>query len=296
MTSSLKAVSSKWIKTRVMLRNVKLRQHMPTTHPFNRNRLSAMLAQHGMLYVKPDIGSLGIGVIRVEKRGRTYRYQSGVNIYRFPTFEKMYQSLKHRCGTKRYLIQKGIHVLTHEGNPYDFRVMIQRSPSGKWVCTGTAARVAHPQKAVTNGSQGGTIYSPCDLLEPRFGVEATSILMFKMDKIAYLTSAQLGRTYPAMNELGIDIAVDHRLKPWILEVNTRPDPCPFTKLADKTIIRKIVQFGRANGRKYDLTCSKAKKAPKRHFSTASIEQPIEQSLPNAEPPSEPISELPSENE
>lgn len=292
MPSSLKTVSSKWIKTRVTLRNAKLRQHVPSTHPFDRNRLFAMLTRHGMLYVKPDIGSLGIGVMRVEKRGGAYRYQSGMHIYRFPTFEKLYQSLLRRCGIKRYLIQKGIHVLTHEGNPYDFRVMVQRSPSGKWVCTGTAARVAHPKKAVTNGSQGGTIYSPYDLLEPRFGVDATSILMLKMEKISYLTSVQLGRAYPNMNEFGIDIAVDHRLKPWILEVNTRPDPCPFTKLEDKTIIRKIIQFGRANGRKYDLTCSKAKRAPKQRPSTASIEQPS----PNLEPPSEPLSEPPSESE
>ena len=78
MTSSLKTISSKWIKTRITLRNAKLRQHVPTTHPFNRNRLSAMLTRHGMLYVKPDIGSLGIGVMRVEKKGGTYRYQSGV--------------------------------------------------------------------------------------------------------------------------------------------------------------------------------------------------------------------------
>ncbi|MDR6554777.1 YheC/YheD family protein [Paenibacillus qinlingensis] len=291
MTSSLKAVSSKWIKTRIMIRNVKLRQYVPTTHPFDRSRLSSMLAQHNMLYVKPDIGSLGIGVMRVEKRGGTYRYQSGVNIYRFPTFERMYQSLQRRCGTKRYLIQKGIYVLTHEGSPYDFRVMVQRAPSGKWVCTGTAARVAHPQKAVTNGSQGGTIYSPYDLLEPRFGVDATSILMFKMEKIAYWTSAQLSRTYPGMNELGIDIAVDQGLKPWILEVNTRPDPCPFTKLEDKSIIRRIVRLGRANGRKYDLTCSKAKKAPKGRLSTTSVNQPFQ----NVEPPIEPFSEPPSEN-
>lgn len=294
MTSSLKAVSSKWIKTRIMQRNVKLSKYVPATHPFDRHRLSTMLAQHGMLYVKPDIGSLGIGVIRVEKRSGTYRYQSGTRIYHFPTFDKLYQSLRHRCGTKRYLIQKGIHVLTHESNPYDFRVMIQRNPSGKWECTGTAARVAHPQKAVTNGSQGGTIYSPYDLLAPRIGVQATTLLLHEMEKISQLTAGQLSRSYPGMNELGIDIAVDQRLKPWILEVNTRPDPCPFTKLADQTIIRKIVRFGRANGRKYDLTCAKAKKAPKRRFSTASLEQ--EQPLPSAEPSAQPFSEPSSEND
>ena len=157
MTDSRKAIYSKLIKTRVTLRNAKLRQHVPITHPFHRNRLSDMLARYGMLYVKPDKGSLGIGVIRVEKRGDAYRYQSGVQVYRFPTFEKLYQSLRRRIGTKRYLIQKGIYMLSLKGNPFDFRVMIQRNLSGRWECTGTAARVAHPQKAVTNGSQGGTI-------------------------------------------------------------------------------------------------------------------------------------------
>ncbi|OCT16067.1 hypothetical protein A8709_10660 [Paenibacillus pectinilyticus] len=262
MTSSRKAISSKLIKTDVTLRDPKLRKYVPITHPFDLKRLQDMLAKHGMVYVKPDAGSLGIGVMRVEAKGGAYRYQSGTRVYRFSSFDKLYQSLLLRCGTKRYLIQKGIHVLKHEGNPYDFRVMIQRSPTGKWVCTGTAARVAHPQKAVTNGSQGGTIYSPYDLLAPKIGREATLSLLRKMETIAYLTSVQFGRAYPAMDELGLDIAVDHKLRPWILEVNTRPDPCPFTKLEDQSIIRKIIRYGRANGRKYDLTCSKAKKAPK----------------------------------
>ncbi|WNR45040.1 YheC/YheD family protein [Paenibacillus roseipurpureus] len=250
------------IKTRLLLRNRALHPYVPATHPFDRVNLYALLTMHGMVYVKPDVGSLGIGVMRVEKQGGTYRYQRGVQIYSLPTFDKLYASLLQQCGTKRYLIQKGIHVLKHEGNPFDFRVMIQRNPAGKWVCTGTVARVAHPDKAVTNGSQGGTIYDPSDLLKPKLGQEATDALQRKMERIAYLTADQFGREYPAMRELGLDIAVDGKLRPWILEVNTRPDPCPFTKLADPRIIRRIVQYGRANGRIYDLTCSKAKRAPR----------------------------------
>lgn len=264
MITSYKTIASKLIKTRIVLRNKHLQKHVPATHPFNQKRLSAMLARYGMIYVKPDAGSLGVGVMRVEKKGGTYRYQSGVRTFTFPTFEKLFRSLQSACGSKRYLIQKGVHVLKHEGNPFDFRVMIQKKPSGGWECTGTAGRVAHPLKAVTNGSQGGTIYSVTDLIEPKYGSEATTSLLQKMEQLAQLTAAQFGRSYPAMNELGLDIAVDRKLKPWILEVNTHPDPCPFTKLEDKKIIRKIVMYAKAYGRRYSLTCSKAKKAPKRN--------------------------------
>ncbi|MDF2645076.1 MAG: hypothetical protein K0Q73_881 [Paenibacillus sp.] len=264
MNKTRKTIASKLIKTRIVLGNKKLQKHVPPTHPLTQKRLSAMLARYGMIYVKPDAGSLGIGVMRVEKKGGIYRYQSGVRIFTFPTFEELFQSLQSRYGSKRYLIQKGIHVLKHEGNPFDFRVMIQRKPSGGWECTGTAGRVAHPRKAVTNGSQGGTIYKAADLIEPKHGSEATTLLLQKMERLAKLTAVQFGRSYPAMNELGIDIAVDRRLKPWILEVNTHPDPCPFTKLEDKAIIRKIITYAKAYGRRYCLTCSKAKKAPKRN--------------------------------
>ncbi|CAK4824486.1 unnamed protein product [Aphanomyces euteiches] len=146
-------------------------------------------------------------------------------------------------------------MLRFQGRPFDFRVMIQKNPNGKWETTGIAGRVAHPSKAVTNGSQGGTIYPAGSLIKPA--------LIQTLGHIAHLTAVQFSLKYPLMNELGIDIAVDRHRKPWILEVNTRPDPCPFTKLADKRSINKIVAYGKAYGRRYCLRCIKAKSAPRR---------------------------------
>jgi hypothetical protein len=140
--------------------------------------------------------------------------------------------------------------------------MIQKNPKGKWECTGTAGRVAHPQKAVTNGSQGGTIFKAEALIEPKAGNEKTAELLKQMNGLAEQTAARLSRTFPNLNELGVDIAVDSSLKPWILEANSKPDPCPFTKLDDKSIIRKIKRYGKAYGRRYCLRCTKAKQAPK----------------------------------
>jgi glutathione synthase/RimK-type ligase-like ATP-grasp enzyme len=263
MKTSRKYISSKLVKTRIVLHDRQLAMHVPPTSPFNRSRLADMLERFGMVYVKPDTGSQGIGVMRVEKKEGAYRIQRGVLALTFQTFEGMFRSIRKDTGRRRYLIQKGIYVLEHDGRPFDFRVMIQKNPSGQWECTGTAGRVAHPRKAVTNGSQGGTIFPAVDLIEPEAGREEAARLLQKMDHLAQLTASQFSRAFPAMNELGIDIAVDRSLNPWILEVNTRPDPCPFTKLSDKDIINKIVAYAAAYGRRYCLTCSKAKRAPNR---------------------------------
>ncbi|WP_308637385.1 YheC/YheD family protein [Paenibacillus silvisoli] len=259
--NTIEAVSSKLVKTRVLLGSKTLSKYVPATRAFSPRRLLAMLRQHGMVYVKPNTGSQGNGVIRVERTKRgTYRYQSGTAISRFKTFRAMRISLQRQISGRRYLIQKGIHVLRLDGRPFDFRIMIQKNPSRQWACTGTAGRVAHPGKIVSNGSQGGTIYTAAALVKPIAGGKRFIRLQRSMNRLALATAAQFGRAYPAMNELGLDLAVDRKLKPWILEVNTRPDPCPFTKLDNPRIIRRIVRYAKAYGRTYCLTCSKAKKA------------------------------------
>ncbi len=260
-SSGVQAVSSKMAKTALLLRSAELKKHIPATRRLSRATLASMLGRCGMVYVKPDTGSMGIGVMRVEKSAKGCRYQSGESIFAFKSLSALFPSLRRQAGTRRYLVQKGIRMLKHDGRPFDFRIMIQRNPAGRWECTGTAARVASPGKIVSNGSQGGTIYTPEALLHPAAGKSGTIRLLRRMNRLALLTAAEFGRAYPAMNELGLDIAVDRNLKPWILEVNTRPDPCPFTKLDDQTAIRRIVRYASAYGRRHSLVCGKAKKAP-----------------------------------
>jgi hypothetical protein len=261
MRDNRKIVWSKWGKAELLLRDRKLAMHVPITRKLTYNHLQEMVELYGMVYVKPDKGSSGVGVMRVEKHGYAYQYQSGVQKLKFSTLRGMFQSMMKLTDNKPYIVQRGIHVLKYEGRPFDFRVMIQKNPARRWEPTGVVGRLAHPHKAVTNGSQGGTIYPTGKLITPIAGKVKHARLLQRMNHLALLTAAQFSRTYPAMNELGIDFAVDHSLKPWILEVNTYPDPCPFTKLDDKAAIKKIVAYAKAYGRHYCLTCTKAKKAP-----------------------------------
>ncbi|WP_245699672.1 YheC/YheD family protein [Paenibacillus glacialis] len=260
MNRTMKYVSSKLVKTKVLLQNPALITNVPRTAGLTSDRLLNMLNRYKMVYIKPVCGSLGIGVIRVEQKGAQYRYREEMNTYTFRTFQQMYLSIQRRIGSKPYLVQKGIVMLKHNNRPFDFRVMVQRNDKGIWECTGVAARLAHPKRAVTNGSQGGTIYAAEEILSKVADITKAQNLVKKMKEIGLKTANQFGTSYPAMNELGLDIAVDRDLRLWILEVNTRPDPCPFTKLSDSSMIETIVKYAKEYGRVYELKCNKAKKS------------------------------------
>ncbi|MFB9327919.1 YheC/YheD family protein [Paenibacillus aurantiacus] len=253
---------NKLVKTTIIMKHGDLAQYVPSTVPMSRKSLASMLKQYGMVYIKPAVGALGIGVMRVERtRNQEYRYQNGEAKYVFPSFPSMYASIRRQVGTKPYLVQRGIYMLKHLERPFDFRVMVQRNPRGKWECTGTVARLAHPKKAVTNGSQGGTIYPSAQLLQNAAGKKEASQLIRRMGDISIQTARLLSKSDPALHVFGLDIAIDRRLRLWMLEVNTNPDPCPFTKVQDTSMLRKILRYAKAHGQTYTLRCIKARRAP-----------------------------------
>ncbi|XEC97253.1 YheC/YheD family protein [Paenibacillus tarimensis] len=263
MNKKRKYISNKLVKTTIVWRNKRIRKYVPPTCRLTFDNLRQMLLKFNMVYIKPVTGSLGIGVMRVVKDGEKYSYKKDTRLFRFSSYQKLYLSVRKCIGSRTYLVQKGIEMLKLEDRPFDFRVMIQRNPQKKWETTGTAARVAYPNKAVTNGSQGGTIYPALELLEKTAGKEKAESLLEEMAQIAKWTAGEFERSYPAMNELGLDIAVDNDLRPWIIEVNTRPDPCPFTKLPDSSAIDTIIDYAKSYGREYRMKCLKSKKAPEK---------------------------------
>lgn len=253
---------NKWGKYVIMRREKVLRQHMPPTRIVTKRQLFRMLSQYGMVYMKPDNGQQGRGVMKVEMRKgrvRRYVYQLGERKRTFATYHQAYASLRKEMKGERYIVQKGIWLLKLRGRPFDIRQMIQRAPRGGFATTGTLTRVAHPRKIVTNGSQGGSIYSTDAVLRRFISPARRRKLYRRMNNLAHRTVRQLWRATPGIKELGMDYAIDRKLKLWILEVNSKPGVSPYTLLRDKSIIRRIVRYGKAYGKKYSLVVRKAKR-------------------------------------
>ncbi|MCA0756388.1 YheC/YheD family protein [Paenibacillus sp. N4] len=248
---SIQRVKSKWAKTNIMLKSDYLRQHMPSTKLFNPANLKAMLEEHGMVYVKPVNGTFGRGVIRVEKTTSPdpgYRYQIETTVRTYPTFEQLYRQLSRLKRKRPYIVQKGIHLLRHRNRRFDIRVMIQKNPSKVWEATGIIGRLAHPAKIVTNYHSGGTPMALDRLMTDHATPSELAVFENKLKKLGISIAQVLQAKYPNIKEIGVDIAIDGKHHPWILEVNTNPDPFIFRKLPDKSVFRKVYRYAVAYGK------------------------------------------------
>ncbi|WP_313641646.1 YheC/YheD family protein [Paenibacillus sp.] len=278
----IQRVPSKWAKTKVILQNQSLSLYVPDTRKYDLNVLKEMLVLYTMIYIKPDRGSFGFGVMRAEQRTVTlsssqqkteinatpnndeieqqeaqilYILRYGKTAEVFFTPEELHEALQKRIQNRTYLIQKGIDLLRHQDRPFDLRVLAQKTPSGAWETTGMLGRVAAPQKIVTNYHSGGSILSVNTLLKNHMKPSESLSTVNHLKSLGVQIAGQLESTYPGIKEIGLDIAMDQHMDMWLLEVNTLPSIAIFKLFPDKSIYRKIHRYAVAYGR------VKARKSP-----------------------------------
>ncbi|WP_426451638.1 YheC/YheD family protein [Paenibacillus sp. S-38] len=252
MKPAKRTLVSKWTKTKSLLQNRSLRKFIPETRLYSRSSLLYLLRKYRMIYVKPVKGSGGKGVIRAEVRrvrGRTlYRYQQGTAIRTFSSFGAFYASLSRTKLPRPYLAQQGIALLRLRGRPFDIRVMVQRTAKRGWKTTGIIGRLAHPKRAVTNFHSEGLPLPLRILFASRLSPVRRRRLTAALARLGLRFAHHLGRKYPGFRELGVDVGVDTRLHPWVLEVNTAPDAMIFNQLKNKRMFHRVLRYAKANGR------------------------------------------------
>ncbi|TVY07011.1 YheC/YheD family protein [Paenibacillus cremeus] len=245
-------LGSKWIKTKLLLKNRDLSHFVPETRRFSRKNLLSMLNKYNMVYIKPVHGSFGIGVMCVKKttneEGVIYLYQHGLKELSFATYDEMYQSILQNKLKKHYLVQKGIRMLKYKSRPFDVRVMVQRTKSLPWKVTGYIGRLASPKKIVTNYHSQGKPLALETLLSPYLSQATTKEFISLISKLGLRIAEHLQKSHPGFREIGVDLGFNSDLHPWVFEVNTAPDPFIFKQLKNKRMFQTVIRYSRANGR------------------------------------------------
>ncbi|ASA25003.1 YheC/YheD family protein [Paenibacillus donghaensis] len=267
----IQRVSSKWAKTMVLLQNPSLAIHIPDTRKYSHEALEQLLDLYATVYIKPDRGTYGSGVMRAEKRMVTLipggkpekkdpleaaadtqimyilRYEKMARI--FSSLQELHEVLLERLKGRTYLAQQGIDLLTRQNRPFDLRVLTQKTPAGGWKTTGMLGRVAAPQKIVTNYHSGGAVTAVDVLLKEHMDVAEAQSTISQLKVMGVQMARQLETAYPSIKEIGLDVAVDQHHELWLLEVNTLPSIIAFKQFhKDKRIYRKIQRYATAYGR------------------------------------------------
>lgn len=246
-------IRSKWLKTEALLIDKTLRDHIPKTSKLrSKVDLNALLDEFNMVYVKPDRGTYGRGVMRIDKvftdTRIEFRIQSGYERMSFDHFHSMYEAFLQYKKKRTYLVQQGIELLQFMNRRFDVRVMVQISPEGCWESTGIIGRVSAPNKIITNYHSGGMPMPIEPLLHPYLDDTGSRNLILKLNQLGLDSAVALKSAYPGMNMIGVDVGIDQQLKPWILEVNTKPDVYLFKTLENKAMYAKIYRYAKHLGR------------------------------------------------
>lgn len=253
---AIQRISSKWEKTLILKKKESLRPYIPSTKRFSYDNLQNMVELYGLVFVKPDQGTYGNGVMSIEpwqddldpNNPMRYKLRFGIQSEYFPTLEELYLALEQKIGNRPYLVQRGIRTLTYRRKKFDIRALVQKSPLNKWETTGFIGRVAAQQKIITNYHGGGKILPIEELLGPYLEPHEFANLYKEMKILGVRTATQMVRKFPNLKEIGLDLAIDEEFRPWILEVNTLPALFAFKFLNDKEIYKKIRRYAVAYGR------------------------------------------------
>lgn len=225
-------------------------KHVPKTRRLrSASTLVAMLKNHDSLYLKPENGKAGKGIMRLKYRldaSLPYRLQiqSGKKnvTYKAASLDRVWARIGKERGASRYIVQQAIELAAHHGRPFDLRVLLQKNGKGAWAVTGIGARLAGARSITTHVPRGGSIEEPASMLEGTFGAERAAAILKSVPMTALLIARQIERASGTMlGEMSMDLGVDEEGGLWFFEANSRPmkfDEPAIRKLS----LERIFQF------------------------------------------------------
>jgi hypothetical protein len=233
----IKYPGRKWLKHVALSGEEEISDLLPDTEQFTLKGFINMIELYPVLFVKPDLGMKGQGVMKVTYKDGTVVIRTEGKSYSYQSTKVAAFKLKQLIGSKRYIMQQGIDLIQIDGNPIDFRILMHLRRDGTWKFFGVMGKVAAPNRFVTNHSSGGKAIR----LHHALGITKQECEPWekKLRDYAYKIALGMKKHFPLISELGLDIAIDKSNNIWLLEANTRPQFQLFRHHANPKLYAQI---------------------------------------------------------
>lgn len=223
----------KWRIYRLLRGDAAGNAHLPESHPLTHiGQVLAMLHRYPMVYLKPNGGSKGMGIVKVNRLsngGFTVSYRRGSHNYQLAgaNWAETEQLVKRGMYHRSYVIQEGLPLARFHGRPFDVRVTLYKDSNGRWICCGPAAKIAGKGSITTHVHNGGRIVPLRTALSYSFGEKAEQIREGINRTSIEVAEAVERVTHLQLGELGLDIGVTASGRMAMFEANSKPGRAIF---------------------------------------------------------------------
>jgi hypothetical protein len=234
-------VIGKMIKHIEMLHRPELQQHLPETHWLTHSRTLRMMRTYSSLFIKPNHGSGGTGIIRAKRTQNGYEVRCGQK-HKHVSSNSLYKTIQtYWKPSQKYLIQRGLRLAQYDGSIFDIRIYMQK-PESKWIISGMVSRVAAPNQYVTNYHKGGHAEPLHKVLSTLLANNRSKVndCLNRITNLSYIIAETINKRH-SIRELGIDLGIEKNGRLWIIEANSKPGHMLFTQLPDKSMLHNIMR-------------------------------------------------------
>lgn len=193
---------------------------------------------------KPIDGRKGKGIFFIVQEGGRFAVKGeGTN----KIYEKSQLNgfIKQKLSKETFIVQPYIQSVTKTGQVFDFRLHVQKNGDGEWVITTIYPRIAPQGSIIANINSGGYTNYLDPFLEHEFKEEAFNIRkkleFFSLSLAKHLDELQMEKFGEVIDEIGVDVGMDDRLKLWIYEVNWRPG-CPPAFYLELDVVKNTIKY------------------------------------------------------
>lgn len=237
-----RGLRDKWSVYRMLLRDPILLPYLPETEIVaSLKTVFARLCKNGEIFLKPQAGSQGKGVLGVRQSSDNEYEAKGRDWCNRPIEVRFNHPLALMSWIKRftagrpYLMQPYLELTSPDQEPFDIRALVQKNGKGRWGVTGIAVRHGQPGGVTANLHGGGKAEEAGSFLRILFGEDQAKELLDRLQKCSLHIPQILESQHGRLAELGIDWGIDRSGNLWLLEINSKPGRTAFFRLNDRNV-------------------------------------------------------------
>lgn len=195
------------------------------------------IEKYKSIIVKPNQGSLGMGIIRINQLDTHYEYIKDHSIERIDasTLKKRLEELYEN----KHINQKNIKSIYKDNRPFDTRIHMAKNGEGKWSLVKSYVKVGAKNKVTSNSTSGGYLGK----VEPVYSYKFGDLWKEKHNELidtAYEWNKEIEKNIDKnISEIAYDVAITDEGEFYLYEINLNR---PFSEFFNWELAYHLIPY------------------------------------------------------